>query len=296
MCRLLAYAAPRDTTVTKVIGDMNSDAFQRMTSVHNDGWGTAWLAAGFGETQREIESLRISTPGQNDPLLSTLLSDAPSNARIVHLRLATDDFKRTKVNTHPFVAEGLAFAHNGSIVPTWRFDDLLRPEIRATVAGDTDSELYFGLVRQNVRDGLSLEEAATAAVRVLRDEFPESSLNATILSADELVVVHASSTAHVTEATFARYGIDASTLPNGHTDEYYRLSMLRAADGTTVFSSTGIDTAGWTSVPEDTISRIDLASLDFTQRSLFSSAAEAGGTVGRAVGVAAPTLPRLVAV
>ena len=85
MCRLLAYAAPRDTTVTKVIGDMNSDAFQRMTSVHNDGWGTAWLAAGFGETEREIESLRISTPGQNDPLLSTLLADAPSNARIAHL-------------------------------------------------------------------------------------------------------------------------------------------------------------------------------------------------------------------
>lgn len=172
MCRLLAYAAPRDTTVTKVIGDMNSDAFQRMTSVHNDGWGTAWLAAGFSETEREIESLRISTPGQNDPLLSTLLADAPSNARIVHLRLATDDFKRTKVNTHPFVADGLAFAHNGSIVPTWRFDDLLRPDIRATVAGDTDSELYFGLVRQNVRDELSLEDAAAAAVRVLRAEFP----------------------------------------------------------------------------------------------------------------------------
>jgi|GEM_PF-552590 len=273
MCRLLAYAAPRDTTVTKVVGSMNSDAFQRMTSVHSDGWGTAWLAQGPGEDAPEIESLRISTPGQHDPVLSALLRESPSSARLVHLRLATDDFKRTKVNTHPFVGDGIAFAHNGSIVPTHKFASVLDAESFAGVQGDTDSELYFALVRQNLRRLGSLRQAVVETVHTLRELFPTASLNAVLLTADELVVVHASSTASVTAETFARYGIDAEDLPDGHVDAYYRLSMLRSADGTTVFASTGIDTSGWTVVPDDTVTHVDLATLDLSQRALFPAAA-----------------------
>lgn len=270
MCRLLAYAAPNDTTVSEVIGEMRSQAFQHMTRVHSDGWGTAWLAAGPGEDRPEVESLRISTPGQDDPVLTTILRETPSAARLVHLRLATDTFKRTKTNTHPFVAEGIAFAHNGTIVPVERFHRLLEPESYRGVAGDTDSELYFALVRQYARKLGSLGRGVVEAVGVLREEFPEASLNATLLSDSELLVVRASSTAHVTVDTFAELGIDAADLPIDHTEDYYRMKMLRKADGTTIFASSGIDQDGWSEVPDDTVTRVDLRTLAFAQRSILA--------------------------
>ena len=271
MCRLLAYAAPSTTTVAEVMGASRSDAFQHMTRVHSDGWGSAWLAAGPGEVTPEVESVRISTPGQDDPLLSTILRENPSTARLVHLRLATDSFKRTTTNTHPFVAEGIAFAHNGTIVPVERFHRLLAPESYAGVTGDTDSELYFALVRQYARELGSLGRGLVEAVSVLRREFPRASLNAVVLSERELLVVRASSSAVMTESIFTdELGIDLADLPIDHIEDYYRLAMHRSADGTTIFSSTGIDTAGWTEVPDDTVTRVDLETLELTQRPVLA--------------------------
>lgn len=270
MCRLLAYAAPHDTTVSGVIGEMRSGDFQHMTRVHSDGWGTAWLAAGPGEDEPEVESLRISTPGQNDPVLTTILRETPSTARIVHLRLGTDTFKRTKHNTHPFVTDGVAFAHNGTIVPVDRFHRLLEPASYAGVSGDTDSELYFALVRQYARRLGSLGRGLVEAVAVLREEFPDASLNATVLSDRELLVVRASSTACMTEEIFGELGVDVGDLPIDHTEEYYRMKMLRRADGTTVFASSGIDQRDWTEIPDDTVTRVDLRTLAFAQRSVFA--------------------------
>ncbi|MGO1543881.1 MAG: class II glutamine amidotransferase [Gulosibacter sp.] len=272
MCRLLAYAAPRETTVSEVIGAENAGAFQRMTTVHNDGWGTAWLAAGPGENRAEVESLRVSTPGQHDPLLESAITEDASNARLVHLRLATDSHKRTKVNTHPFLKEEFAFAHNGTIIPVEIFRELLKPESYDDVEGSTDSELYFAFVRQEIREaGGTVADGVVSALQKLRATFPVASLNAVVLTADELIVVHANSTAFVNDETFRSYGIDPEQLPLDHREHYYKLAMHQAADGTTVFSSTGIDLAGWSRVPDDTITRVDLDTLELTQRKIFDS-------------------------
>lgn len=273
MCRLLAYAAPRPTTVTEVIGGENTEAFQRMTSVHNDGWGSAWLAAGPGEAQPEVEAVRVSTPGQHDPMLTAALRESPSNARLVHLRLATAGFKRTTVNTHPFTADGLAFAHNGTIAPVSAFDGLIDPEDAERIEGSTDSELYFAVLRRHIREvGGTIVDGAESALQLLRTTFPHASLNAVLLSPDELVVIHANSTARVTEDTFRALGHEPDELPPGHIETYYALAMLQQPDGTTVFSSTGIDLAGWSRVPDDTITRIDLDTLELSQRPIFAEA------------------------
>ena len=48
-------------------------------------------------------------------------------------------------NSHPFLADRIAMAHNGSIKPIGPLDELLDPEIAATIcSGTTDSERYFG--------------------------------------------------------------------------------------------------------------------------------------------------------
>lgn len=290
MCRLLAYAAPRETTVREVVGGVVCNAFQHMTRVHDDGWGTAWVAGGDGGPG-EVESLRISTSGLDDPLLTTVMQDDPAPARLVHLRLATGMFKRTKLNTHPFLADGIAFAHNGTAVPVERFDGLLEERFRAGVQGDTDSERYFALVRQEAQRAGDLVAGVLAAVRALRGQFPSGSFNALLLTARELLVVHASSTASVTVQTFTELGIREEELPIDHTDDYYRLAMRRLADGTTVFSSTGIDREGWTEVPDDTVSRVDLRTLEFSQVQIWPEGAEGDRHAIAALGTRSTAAP-----
>ena len=287
MCRLLAYAAPRSTTVTEVMGTENTEAFQRMTMVHTDGWGSAWLAAGPGEAQPEIEAVRVSTPGQVDSMLTAALDSSPSNSRLVHLRLATDGFKRTTVNTHPFTAEGIAFAHNGSIAPVSAFEPLLEERDRTRIEGSTDSEMYFAVLRRHIREvGGTIVDGSISALRALREAFPKASFNAVLLTSDELVVIHANSTANVTEDTFRALGIEPQDLPPDHTDTYYKLAMQQQPDGTTIFSSTGIDLEGWSRVPEDTITRIDLNTLELTQRPIFTEDFD-DARFGEVVGAAA---------
>lgn len=279
MCRLLAYAAPRETTVEQVIGTALTDEFQHMTRVHSDGWGTSWLAAGPGESRPDVESMRISTPGQRDPLLSASLTQQQSRARLVHLRLSTDNYRRCSVNTHPFVHGDMAFAHNGSIAPVEHLTEMLSEQSLNDVAGHTDSERYFALIRQEAKRLGSLESGAVAAVRRLRAAYPTSSLNAVLLTPDELIVLHASSTARTSIETFKSYGIDPADLPIDHTDEYYRLRMIRQPDGTTLFASSGLDTAGWQHVPEDTVTRVNLTTMALTQRRIFSNRGATGGAV-----------------
>ena len=74
----------------------------------------------------------------------------------------------------------------------------------------------------------------------------------------------------MTAELFGTLAVDVDDLPIDHTDDYYRMKMLRTADGTTVFSSSGIDQDGWTEVPDDTVTRVDLRTLAFSQRSVLA--------------------------
>lgn len=264
MCRLLAYAAPRQTTTAEVIGRGNALRFQNMSHVHRDGWGTAWIA-GQGMDAPVVQSERHSVAGRDDPELARFLHAAPSRARIAHLRLATASFAQARDNSHPFHAGGIAFAHNGTIVPVGYLQHLLHPSYLAGVKGDTDSELYFALIRQNARIHGSLVAGVAETVRVLRGIFPDASLNAMLLSPTELLAVRASSTSRISQSIFTERGIAPNELPSGHTHDYYAMSIRRETDGTTVLSSTGIDLTGWSEIPDNTITHVDLATLQLTQ-------------------------------
>lgn len=264
MCRLLGYAAPGPTSTTEVVGPGNTFRFQNMSHVHSDGWGTAWVA----EQERGKAQVRAHRRGPMDgidPDLDSVLQVAPTRARLVHLRLATASFALAEQNSHPFHADGIAFAHNGTIVPVQGLHDLLEPQYRASVKGDTDSELYFALVRQNAEARGSLLAGVVDTVLMLHEVFPDASLNAMILTPAELLAVRASSAARVPPSLFADRGLALHEIPPGHGDDYYAMSMRRSEDGTTVFSSTGIDLAGWSEIPDNTVSHIDLATLQLTQ-------------------------------
>ena len=175
----------------------------------------------------------------------------------MHLRLASHGLPTATANSHPFLAGGMAFAHNGSATPTSKLRPLVHAELWERLEGTTDSEAYFAGIRSRIAEGMALPDAVVATVRRIRTIFPQASLNAVLLAPSSLIVVSASATAPIPVHEFEASGIPAAELPLHNMDAYYQLWKRRLPDGTTVFSSTGLAMRGWTPVPQQTVTVVD---------------------------------------
>ncbi|MFC7431847.1 MULTISPECIES: class II glutamine amidotransferase [unclassified Agrococcus] len=258
MCRLLGYAAPRATTAAAVLGGADAREWQRMGRLHADGWGTAWV-----DEAGAVRRHRDPSDGSESAELAGAIADDPAVARIAHLRLATEGMGNVLRNTHPFVADGIAFAHNGSIHPVHELRAMVRPEEVERLGGSTDSAIIAALVLREVARGVPLLEATTSTVARLRERFPTSAINLLVLSADELVAVHANEGAPVPLDLFESSGLGPD-LPRDHVDHYYQLSWRREADGAVAFTSSGLPAEGWQRMGQHTAAHVDLRSLELT--------------------------------
>lgn len=258
MCRLLGYAAPRATTAAAVLGEADAREWQRMGRLHADGWGTAWV-----DDAGDVRRHRDPSDGSDSADLAGAIADDSAVARIAHLRLATEGMGNVLRNTHPFVADGIAFAHNGSIHPVQELRAMVRPEEVERLGGTTDSAIVAALVLREVARGVPLLEATTSTVARLRERFPTSAINLLVLSADELVAVHANEGAPVPLDLFEASGLGPD-LPLDHVDHYYQLSWRREADGAVAFTSSGLPSEGWHRMAQHTAAHVDLRSLELS--------------------------------
>lgn len=258
MCRLLGAVSPVPATIETVLGAGQQQVFTDMATLHRDGWGTAWRdEAGL---HRRV---RPTSAAGNAELADTLTRQA-ATARIVHLRLATMGLACSIENTHPFLVDGMALAHNGSLEPAGPIERLLGAEQRASLEGTTDSERYLAAIRTRAARGGSVFEALVDTVAALRLAYPSRSLNALLLTDTELFAVHASEDVPIPHGVFAASGIPAERLPRHHVDAYYLMRTRRGADGSILFASSGLDIVGWDPLPAESVTRVDLATLTTT--------------------------------
>ncbi len=258
MCRLFGYVSTAATTVDTILGAQALEQFTALSRHHGDGWGTAWWApADTGQDSQR--AYRSPGPACSDPIFAEQTNSVASSARIVHLRWATPGLPVHPDNTHPFMADGMSFAHNGSVMPPESVAFLLDPTFAESLRGSTDSERYFALVRQEIATGSDGTIAAVRrAVRTLRRMFPIASLNALLLSRSELIVVHANSI----EDTPELKGMPAGESPPlDHLEAYYLMRWRREADHTIAFTSSGLPDTGWIPLPDSSVTRVDLADL-----------------------------------
>ncbi len=190
MCRLLGYVTTRPTSVVDVLGREDFETFTALTEVHSDGWGMAWHRSLDAPTEAVSSAQNASV----DPQYSSLAEQALGCCGLVHLRWATGGLPVSPANTHPFTDAGYAFAHNGHIAPIAHLEEQLSTASRAKLMGDTDSERYFRLLMQCI-DEASGDEArgVTRALEILVREFPNSSLNALLLTPTRLFAIHINS-------------------------------------------------------------------------------------------------------
>jgi predicted glutamine amidotransferase len=257
VCRLFGYVARQPVSVIDLLGQDEFRAFTALAAVHGDGWGMAWL----DPEDQTLRSVTSATSAMRDPTYEQLAAQRLGCAGMVHLRWATPGFQVTSENTHPFVQDGYAFAHNGHIFPAERLEHLLKPAIHAELRGGTDSERYFRFVLQCIAERGDDEQGLRTALGVLTGEFPEASLNAFLLTPTHMFGVHINSRASTPIKGLRRLFASDEEIPHRHTDEYFAMDFRLTRDAVHVISS-GLDPQGWTPVPENTAASVDLSTRE----------------------------------
>ncbi|MCG3777080.1 MAG: Gamma-glutamyl-hercynylcysteine sulfoxide hydrolase [Nitrospira sp.] len=266
ICRLLGYAAAEEISAESILGGLQCQAFLDMGRLHADGWGTASVSR---LDQPSVVRTRDTAAGHVRGTDAAAALTQSVIARIFHLRQASPEFAICLENTHPFLVDGVAFAHNGALTPVDKLRVQVHEAALADVEGQTDSELYFALVRQNQSEHDSLLGAIVESARQLRRDYVRGSLNALVLTTGELVCVHASVNSRVPDGYFESRGVSAADIPPDHDGSaYYQMFEKRLTDGSIVFASSGIDTDGWQPLPAETVTSVNLKTFEVLRESL----------------------------
>ena len=264
MCRLLGVVSATPISVSRAVGKHVLNDFVALTKIHGDGWGIARVRLPGQDPKIEVSA----GSALDDQRFAAATHDLRSSASMVHLRWATTGLAVRPENSHPFLAERIAMAHNGSIKPIDRLDELLTPEVAATIRGDTDSERYFGLIRQHRVSSPSLAEAVRRAVSQLREHFPDASLNSLVLGEDQLIAVHAHARSQLPDEDIAE--ITAADLPAEHLEDYFGMRWARPDEDRIVVASTGFGDLDWQPLESESVTAISMYDLSMATLPLMT--------------------------
>jgi predicted glutamine amidotransferase len=243
MCRLLGVVAAVPALIEELVPE-ELGRLEALSAEHPDGWGIASVTDGGGLAARKAPE-RAGTTERWTAALHAMRTDAA----LLHIRQASPRMPMIERNTHPFVADGMAFAHNGHAYPLTALDSLIAAAGGPPPRGDTDSERYFSLLRAAARDmpvDLSMLHAAgriSASARA-------TSLNALVLTERALTAI----------AWWDEPVIRAAD--DGETDRDYRLWYRVAPDRVIVASAfVAGDGTDWHELPHGHTLHIDRGTL-----------------------------------
>jgi glutamine amidotransferase len=267
VCRMFGFVSSGTSSVSDALGDRGLADLHSLAQLHADGWG--WAGIHGPGTRPEI--VKSMLPAESDASFPAALG-SDRLAAMLHLRWATVGIDVEQTNTHPFLVDGIAFEHNGALKPIGKMRELLSSDSLATLTGETDSEMYFALILEYVPQEASVPEAVTRAARTIRQEFPEASLNAMLLTPDHMIVVHSSARSALDEIDL----IEAAQfeLPDEHAEDYFALRWSRTSDGSMLVASSGLSQESWEPLPVDTVMAISLADRSVQMHSLTATKEE----------------------
>ena len=134
MCLFVGVMAETRATFSYCLRDAQ-ESLARQSGQHPDGWGVA----GFRSTSWRVH--RGVNPAGLDPQFGRAVSES-ADVLVAHVRKRTIGTV-SAANTHPFIREGWAFAHNGTIEDCSYFRRHASTSRLREVVGDTDSEMLF---------------------------------------------------------------------------------------------------------------------------------------------------------
>lgn len=183
MCRLLGMIANKSVDL-----EFSLERFKEHSADNPDGWGIGWY---------ENNSPKVFKQGipakAKDSKLHTLSKEVLSKIIIAHVRKRTGT-EPSERNSHPFKYKNWLFAHNGSVDRGYFFS-LLRSEYKNELKGETDSEVYFYWILQNIENyGDALTGIKEAIKKIIQRDY--SGLNFLLSNGKSLYAFRYSSRSH----------------------------------------------------------------------------------------------------
>jgi glutamine amidotransferase len=153
------------------------DSLALQSRQNPDGYGIATF-----EPDGIAEIAKRPAAAYADTAFAREARDECSTTFLAHVRYASVGGLSPE-NTHPFVQDGRAFAHNGHFTGLDALDAHLG-DARSLVHGQTDSERYFALITSLIRDdvGAAIVEATTW----IAAELPLYALNCIVATPTDL--------------------------------------------------------------------------------------------------------------
>ncbi len=254
MCRLVGWVSDTPRTLLDVLGDTAVARLTHLSSVHADGWGAGWH-----DDSGALRVQRSATQAGLDEQFEAFATGLATTAGFVHLRLGTPGCGYGLSSNHPFVDGDWAIAHNGAINPTAGTDALLLPGSERHPLGRTDTERYFLALRDEMEaNGEDIPAAMNEIVaRMAGAGLTSSSLNSMLLGPEALNVI--SWHDPLWQATTIQVWPSDELAAGAVLPAYYPLSY-RADDSLVAVVSSGIvSDAGWSTLPNHTVVRIETA-------------------------------------
>ena len=145
MCRLFAlHAGTDDVDATFWLLDAPASLAEQ-SHANPDGFGLATLSS-----TAEFELVKRPALAADDDDFAHQARSVRAAQFLAHVRYA-DTGEVSLANTHPFIADGRAFAHNGVVGDLDEIDRQLGTD-RDLVVGQTDSERLFALLTVAIRE------------------------------------------------------------------------------------------------------------------------------------------------
>jgi glutamine amidotransferase len=154
---LLGAVATRRSTFSYCLRDSPRSLVSH-SKKHPDGWGAAFFQSPSWRLHKNIARAGA------DPLLDHAASQT-GEVLVAHIRKRTVG-TISPANTHPFVREEWAFAHNGTIEDCATLRRTVSSKRLREVEGDTDSELLFASLLTSMDDAGPDEGVPRAIARI----------------------------------------------------------------------------------------------------------------------------------
>jgi predicted glutamine amidotransferase len=271
MCRLLGYCSLRSAPVASLLTEEGLLGFTALSAFHSDGWGMAWYNTDGPHVEKSARR------AEDEPDYGRLTHRPLGDIGLVHLRWATPGLGIGYHNSHPFRYGPYTLAHNGAIHPQDRLGEMLPAEWERRLTGTTDSERYLLHIMWRLeRRGGDVVAAIADTVASIGDRYAVNSLNAILLSPDQMYAISWHDPARIPETELRQRGMA------GTPEEiagYFHLAYRMTADAVVVASS-GWPQPGWSVLPNPSVLAVDPATLEMSVLSLDSAPTASGRVVG----------------
>jgi predicted glutamine amidotransferase len=192
MCRLFALHADAPVTARFWLLDAPYSLAEQ-SKFNADGTGIGWF-----DDDGTPQVRKRPVAAYSSPRYARVASELRSRVMIAHVRNSSGTSNQL-CNTHPFLARGVVFAHNGVV----RVTDAMRDRVASlgtadVIEGETDSEWLFALIlgeaAQATADGAmadevtpgALEQGLVAAISWVLENVPVYSLNVVVACGEHL--------------------------------------------------------------------------------------------------------------